>query len=864
MLRFVQGPSNTFLKQRVSNNIVHQASKNYLHPGNTSATAAQQPTFFPQPILLDRSLSQERQYTTGTTTTTSETSGYTSTPPTSSSTTTTTTTINNNNNNNNNKNTGNTNTTLQHNPAVFKNTNHNNNTNSYSQNYNYNKNKKFSKNENKKNQLKSTHMQKHLNFTKIDTESPLYEQFQQFDKYITQSLQISTQQSSSLDHKGRTKQSFQFQKNPLYWDSVTQSMRLYREINSVKEFGPERLSSLIHLLHNGLRINRFQLARMSKKPDYDSSSFHKQITNFIYESLKEISDDILIKDMKINEFGLMHLITCFKELLLEEEAVEVWNKGLQKINAPNITPEQVHQIKNIYLNSKVVGTVLPLLNNQGLPFEESYKLYKESMSLSSPTQYSNLILGMLLVCLRMGANKKALDLFSDLFSIAQKNHFGYLIEAHLAFIGECKDLNVANDFFQKAIMGDMPYKVDLQVSFVKKFMNNTWILTKDFKRVYDIWLQASKFYGSYVHHGISSSLNDEFFNIFFEAFPGTPTNDTNDANANVYTSRANSLNSTTSTREQLLEQGFQQLQDIIVTYNSIKQIDEPFFNIILSKASAQWRDAKILEFIDQSYQIYNTKKTIIAYRISLKSLGFINNVSQEAILKKWDELLAKIDETGQSYIANADWAALRDSTLTWANENILKLNSLKQRNLNDKLITPGTINQADEPNKVAYSDALATASTTGTTNTTSTASSGATTPTYPDEYNPALQALKESGAFETETSDDELNSKMNENDSAEHSFDSTSESTTPLPQLEQEIVQLEAHIRMRIDTYWDVFAQYSKYCRDLNQLKKLSNGYVKKFGGLDPYLTSSKNAFETKHREQPVNTLFVNIKPFNE
>ncbi|KAL6942271.1 hypothetical protein ACO0QE_003440 [Hanseniaspora vineae] len=830
MLRFVQGPSNTFLKQRVSNNIVHQASKNYLHPGNTSSAAAasQQPTFIPQSIHLDRSLSQERQYTTG-----------------ASTTSTTGTTTSNNSTN-----------TYQHNPAF-----NNNKTNSYSQNYNYNKNKKFSKNENKKNQLKSTHMQKHLNFTKIDTESPLYEQFQQFDKYITQSLQISTQQSSSLDHKGRTKQSFQFQKNPLYWDSVTQSMRLYREINASQEFGPERLSSLIHLLHNGLRINRFQLARMSKKPDYDSSSFHKQITNFIYESLKEISDDILINDMKINEFGLMHLITCFKELLLEEEAVEVWNKGLQKINAPGITPEQVHQIKNIYLNSKVVGTVLPLLNNQGLPFEESYKLYKESMSLSSPTQYSNLILGMLLVCLRMGANKKALDLFSDLFSIAQKNHFGYLIEAHLAFIGECKDLNVANDFFQKAILGDMPYKVDLQVSFVKKFMNNTWTLTRDFSKVYDIWLQASKFYGSYVHHGISSSLNDEFFNIFFEAFPGQARAETSEANtttsdASVYTSRANSLNSATSTREQLLEQGFQQLQDIIVTYNSIKQIDEPFFNIILSKASAQWRDAKILEFIDQSYQIYNTKKTIIAYRISLKSLGFINNVTQQAIWKKWDELLAKIDETGQSYIANADWAALRDSTLTWANENILKLNSLKQRNLNEKLITPGVTSQDVTTGDVSYTGNNAAA--------TSTASSGATTPTYTEEYNPALQALKESGAFEMETSDDELSSKMQEDDAAERSFESISGSATPVSHMEQEIAQLETDIRMRIDTYWDVFAQYSKYCRDLNQLKKLSNGYVKKFGALDPYLTSSKNMFETKHREEPVNTVFVNIKPFNE
>lgn len=86
---------------------------------------------------------------------------------------------------------------------------------------------------------------------------------------------------------------------------------------------------------------------------------------------------------------------------------------------------------------------------------------------------------------------------------------------------------------------------------------------------------------------------------------------------------------------------------------------------MLTRASI-WHERSIIDFIDKNYTLYHIPRTIISYRILLKSLGSIDNTNNEEILDRWLELVKKLNELGQQYIANADLSALRDATVVWS------------------------------------------------------------------------------------------------------------------------------------------------------------------------------------------------------
>lgn len=452
-------------------------------------------------------------------------------------------------------------------------------------------------------------------------DSPWFHKVCAFEDCVAQTLYMS--QTPRRRNNGRHQPMHNNNTNPLFWDSIGKAMGLYRDLINTPELNSDRVSKLVHLLHNGLRANRNQLTRMNKKPDYDSQSFHKEMTNYLCESLREISQDVLSGKVELNEYGAMHLITAFKELLLFEEAVSIWRSAI------NGTNEYTSQI---FLNPRVVGVVLPILYDNGVTYDEIRSLYDRSSAMINYF-HPNLSVGMIRASLSAGENEMALQLFQKLCEESSEMKYGYLIETHLSFIGECKDLNVAQAFFDKALNNEMPYKIDLQVSYVKSFLRNIWSQTHDFNKVYDIWYKSSMHYGRDVNHGISSSLNDTFFDIFFEHY------------------------------SQDKVAGLQHLQELISVYNNIKQIDEPFFNIILAKCTV-WHDREIIESIDKAYELYHIPKTIVAYRILLKSMGSVE-VTNDEIFQRWSDLIKKSDEIGQSFIANADWAALRDATVTW-------------------------------------------------------------------------------------------------------------------------------------------------------------------------------------------------------
>lgn len=623
----------------------------------------------------------------------------------------------------------------------------------------------------------------------IAPDSPWYPQVAAFEECVSQTLYMSqTPRRKNIKHRSEHPNS---NANPLFWDSIGRAMGLYHDLLATPELNSDRVSKLVHLLHNGLRANRNQLTRMNKKPDYDSQSFHKEMTNYLCKSLREIADDVLSGKVELNEYGAMHLITAFKELLLFEEAVQIWKSAINGTNA---------YTANIFLNPRVVGVILPILYDNGVSYPEIQQLYEKSSSMINYF-HPNLSVGMIRASLSANENEMALQLFQKLCQESTEMKYGYLIETHLSFIGECKDLNVAQTFFDKALNDEMPYKIDLQVSYVKSFLRNIWTQTRDFNHIYQIWYKSSLHYGRNVNHGISSSLNDTFFDIFFENF----------AHAK--------------------DQGFLTLQNIIGTYKNIKNIDEPFFNIILAKCTI-WHDRNILEYIDNSYELFHIPKTIVAYRILLKSMGSVDNTTNDEILQRWIDLIKKSDEIGQKFIANADWAALRDATVTWTQSHRDNGVPLTQQSLAEsrassvaptRAATPSPKNSMEQSN---VSDM--------------------------DFYShPAFQALNASGAFDEYTNYNGAGTPA----STVASSPGTHHDESLLRSLSQEREAPAVDSRMIL--YLKIVKRYSPYCRDSRQLARLTTGTAVKYSVLQEVL----NQFQSLDVKNITVPKLNNLKP---
>ncbi|CAI4062873.1 hypothetical protein SUVZ_07G1410 [Saccharomyces uvarum] len=460
---------------------------------------------------------------------------------------------------------------------------------------------------------------------KVDPASPWRHELLSFDECVSSALKYST---TPLQNTYKRMDNSRLNTHPsfaLFWDSMGRAMELYYSLRESSDFNAYRVSRLIHLLHNGLRSTRDQLVKLSRKPDYDSQSFHKEMINFLCNSLKDISDDVLANKVPINGYGATHLLTSFKELSFNDDCIQIWETGK---TSPNEATSQAFQ------EPKVVGFMLPLIYAKTQSLTEPNELYNQVIQ-SKEFTHPNLYSGLIKVFIKAEDYEKALSLFGQLCEKAEVRNYGYLIETHLSFISDSKNLTLAESFFDKIINDEMPYKIILQVSTVNSFLKNIWKEEKNFDYVYKIWEKAVQFYGSTVNPGILSSLNNTFFTIFFENF----------INDNI--------------------KGFHKLQEIITFYSGVKKIDEPFFNVMLTKATT-WHERSIIDFIDKNYTLYHIPRTIISYRILLKSLGSIDNTTNEEILNKWLELVKKLDELGQQYIANADLSALRDATVVWA------------------------------------------------------------------------------------------------------------------------------------------------------------------------------------------------------
>lgn len=421
-----------------------------------------------------------------------------------------------------------------------------------------------------------------------------------------------------------------------FWFAVKKVIPIYRSLIYSGQLNEKRMAEFVSLLRNGLRIHRLELSKLKKNLDKDSNNPIKNIHYLLTCAIREVSYNLLDGLISLNSHGLTHLFKAYKDLGFTYEAVHIWETGKKNPS-----------LNHLFTSEPVLGSIFPFLVESGdFDFNEIWEMYQKIKDSKGANEklHNELQVGMIRVCLFKDQTNDALAIFKQLTSDVYNsfNHKGieppinvksYMTMAHLSFIGFCKDIDTADYFFQDAVNESMPYLTPLQLNFIKKYLSNTWEITNDYEKVKKIWLITWRHYESKKtsNSSVSSSLNDAFLSIFFKKFPA------------------------------FSNESFSELRAVIDDYNSIRLIDEPFINVLLSK-STSWHNSEVFEFILNTANSNQFSKTNVFYRCCLKACGSVD-IDSMSILTLFRQLLANNASNGMKFIAHADWVALRDATI---------------------------------------------------------------------------------------------------------------------------------------------------------------------------------------------------------
>lgn len=537
-------------------------------------------------------------------------------------------------------------------------------------------------------------------------------------------------------------------------NNMVQFIEMYKNMSESAGMNPLKQQDIVYLLRIILELHRnvrFNLLKLKRKPDYDDQSIYKNLINLLFQLLEMINNDLIngnvFENVKIDQSIIGTLINCYKDFEMIENALKVWKLGVFE-NSPvdgeiatdefksGIFDSNNIDIQRVFLNPGVIGSILPILQDIGhLSLDKISLIYSESKKLALMNTNSKgldtLNLGMIQVHLDNSKVDEALLLYHENLKICSQdyntNNYWKISISEIQFISKCKKIDIAMRFFEKLI--DQKYqkgengnsnngnKNNLQASHVNLFMVNIWEIDHDLEKVVYVWNKVLNYYGANVYPGVISSLNDTFFKIFFEYYSSTSSNE-------------------------LRLAGFLRLIDLInknatnIKNNKLEN-NEVFFNILLTHSSKNWKDFNVYKYLIKCYQTYCNFQliTIVPYRISLKSLGYINNTPVKVIRNTWTQLINKLKKNGKlQYISNPDFAALRDATLGWCkNECLPELTKLKNRI---------DILKNQQAAQVQY--------------TPDCRSNTLLQLDFEESYNPAIEALQSSGAFDI----DLFNSKI--------------------------------------------------------------------------------------------------------
>ncbi|GMM31996.1 hypothetical protein DAMA08_047410 [Martiniozyma asiatica (nom. inval.)] len=457
---------------------------------------------------------------------------------------------------------------------------------------------------------------------------PYYKQLLAFDECLAHNSFFDQQ---SGDIPGGTTQ---------FWSAINKIMILYEDLIITGELNEKRSDELISLLRNGLRMHRFELAKLKKNVDRDVNSPLQQIYDHLKKSILRISQDLISQNsaiqLKISPRGLTHLFKAYTDMGLADEAALLWHEG-----------KKISELYPLFTAENVLGSIVSLLvENKNFDFNEIWAIYATVKNSKKEKEivHAELQLAMVRACLSKGKTEQALSIFKEITtgtleyydkkniapSKALKN---YMSMAHLSFIGYCQDYETANVFFLGSFGNDMPYLTPIQLNYVKKFMINTWNSTGDFEKITEIWKSTWQYFENNKKstNAISSSLNDAYLEVFFIKY------------------------------KEFNNESAIALSNLLETYSNMKSMDEPFFNCLITKSKI-WKNLTVFESIIQAADMYNFSKTNVFHRCVLKASGSVN-LPIERSLYFFERLLSCNVQNGSNYITNADWFALRDATI---------------------------------------------------------------------------------------------------------------------------------------------------------------------------------------------------------
>lgn len=380
------------------------------------------------------------------------------------------------------------------------------------------------------------------------------------------------------------------------------------------------------------RVSRLSLKMNRDSDQYGSNTLHTDILlkNAIINLADFVSDQRFLE--VVENDTLRKLFLAMSQFNLPHELIKLWEHGVNSKTR-----------SLVYLQQNVLSVVLPVAyDEKRFTYEQITKLYEVNCKKTS-FRFHELLTSMGKIAIKEGDYKRALDSLEQMLELLSVNPERRLLqrslaELHLSFIGWCKDVKIAKNFFDKAIYKGLPYEVLLKAPHVASLLENCYKAKEPFDNIVSIWKNAVKYYcNTQSLNAISNAnsryviVNKKFFSLFFQNYPS------------------------------LTQESYTKLKEVISIYASIKKVDELFLNNIITNYS--WGDKTVFEQLIENYVIHNVERTQVAYRVALKKIGTIEGMEASEIIKYWNMSLENLDRLKFTYIPIADWAALRDATI---------------------------------------------------------------------------------------------------------------------------------------------------------------------------------------------------------
>ncbi|EER30698.1 conserved hypothetical protein [Candida tropicalis MYA-3404] len=372
-----------------------------------------------------------------------------------------------------------------------------------------------------------------------------------------------------------------------------------------------------------INSRRSRLGKSRNRDKDQAAAFNEDVT--YQTAILNLSELIINGDLNevLSSRMLFKVFGTLLQFKLNTEILSLWENGVNS------------EVGKLFLAHDVLSIVIQVgYETHRFTYEEIKQIYDMSVVEGEPVHpFLSDRIGQ--VAINEADNARGLDALESLMTLYEQNPkersvLGGLAQLHLSFIGQCKDIAIAKRFFEKALTpGGLPYVVVLKSPYMVSFLENCSAGGDSMPEVIETWRRISMQYilDNQDLSSKSATINTGLFKIFFNKYP-EPT-------------------------PEAIE-----LLDLI--FERCPRVDEVFLNTMVS--SMGWDNKAIFQKIVDSYESHNAEKSLISHRIILKQAGQIE-FSNEEILALWNQLLAKLDDEGYSYIANADWSALRAATV---------------------------------------------------------------------------------------------------------------------------------------------------------------------------------------------------------